>query len=163
VAAPDKPAPAKKEKDKDRARLEEEIRALRVQLQQAQLEALAQRDRMRVQLKQALLEAVEADQQLERALQGRAEAERALRRARQEAVCVLKAVDAGKRTVSLALGGTKLVLEAVPVSKGAKLSLGARECALGDLKAGMTASVGVADEGGRGVVVAIRAEQGKKE
>src|SRR5262249_14219425 len=53
-----------------------------------------------------------------------------------DVVCVLKALDAKKNTVSVTLRGTKLAVEMIPISKGARFTQGGKACELGDLKLG---------------------------
>jgi uncharacterized protein (TIGR03067 family) len=80
-----------------------------------------------------------------------------VKRSREELDGVLTKVDAEKRTISFSLRGTKLTLEAVPLSGDAKFLTGEREVMIGDLKGGMGVSLQVRTDGDRTVVTAIKA------
>jgi hypothetical protein len=145
-------APAGKDQEKAaRERLEEQVRALNAE--KAAREQLEEQVRALNDALKKLQVEVEVQRRLAKELE----------RKRREIDGVLQKVDIGNNTVSLTLGETKLALEAVPLSADAKFFLGDKECGINDLKVGMAASLQMATEKGKSLVVLIRARAGKKE
>jgi RNA polymerase sigma factor (sigma-70 family) len=145
LVAEEKPAPARAETDKEaRERLEKALAELQQRLRQAQAQAEVERARYLVQRQETEL------------------VKRELNRSRTEIDGVLTRVDIEKNTLSLTLGQTALALEAVPISAEAKFYLGEKECSINDLKPGMKASLRVATEKDKSMVVLIRGQAKKK-
>jgi RNA polymerase sigma factor (sigma-70 family) len=74
---------------------------------------------------------------------------------------VVQSVDAAKSSVSAFVAGTKVLVKAVGVDQGAKVQIDGKESKLADLKAGMHASLQLAADPERSLVIGIRANRGK--
>jgi RNA polymerase sigma factor (sigma-70 family) len=160
-------------KDKDNERLVKELQDLREQL-------VKEREKMRERLVAAELQLRDIQkraEQQERALQRRLEVETRrlvglqreikelqakLTQEKEEVACLLQTVDVKKRTVRTTLRTSKLPLEALKLSQEVKVFIGPQEVTLVDLKEGMAVALRVKEEGGKPVVVEIRAAPAKK-
>lgn len=80
----------------------------------------------------------------------------ALKQSRAELEGMLTKVDIEKNTISFSLKGTKLTLEAVPLTGDVRFFLGDREVTINDLRKGQGVSLQVRTEGERTIVTTIK-------
>jgi RNA polymerase sigma factor (sigma-70 family) len=87
----------------------------------------------------------------------------AIRRAREEITGVLTKVDIEKNTISFTLRGTKLALEAIPLSNDVTFFVGEKEASINEVKKGMQVSLELRTDDGKSVVSRVKArKEGKK-
>jgi RNA polymerase sigma factor (sigma-70 family) len=133
--------------DKEKAarkRLEDELRALRDQL-----------DLMRRKAEVAEIRALLLKEQNE-------DLKQELERRKREIDGVLSRVDIAGNRIGLTVGTTKLALDRVPLAHSVKFFMGDKECTINDLKPGMAVSIDVKTEKGKSAVVLVRAHRAKK-
>jgi hypothetical protein len=80
-----------------------------------------------------------------------------VKRSREELDGTLTKVDVDKKTVSLSLKGTKLMLDAVALAEDAKFLVGDREVTIDEIKPGMPISRRLRTEGERTTITAVMA------
>jgi RNA polymerase sigma factor (sigma-70 family) len=126
----------------------------------AKEEASKQADHPRVAVLKQQVEALKEQVKALEAINGRLKTE--IRRSREEIAGVLTKVDIEKNTISFALRGTKLALEAIPLSNDAKFFVGEKEASINEMKKGMQVSLELRTDDGKSVVTRIKARKQEK-